>query len=51
MELSTLPETSRVDVELNRSVVGGKSWALRMETRGCTEMVSVVEAKQEAYER
>ena len=33
--LSALPDTSKVEVGLNRIVVGGKSCALRIVTRGC----------------
>lgn len=34
IELSGLPETRRVEVGLNLSVVVGNSWALRIVTKG-----------------
>ena len=34
MVLSALPETKRLDAVLNRRVVGGKSWAFSIVTRG-----------------
>ena len=39
--LSALPEISRLEVGLKRSVVGGNSWAFRIVKRGCSVSISL----------